>query len=66
MLAAGSTIKGEVTTARALPAAKGRRKLQAFCAEGEVILVTGLRRKVEVRSGRALHTPKKELDLIFF
>jgi len=58
MLAAGSTIKGEVTTARALPAAKGRRKLQA---EGEVILVTGLRRKVEVRSGRALHTPKRNL-----
>lgn len=48
MLAAGSTIKGEVTTAGALSAAKGRRKLQAFCAEGEVILVTGLRRKVEV------------------
>ena len=58
MLAAGSTIKGEVTTARALPAAKGRRKLQA---EGEVILVTGLRRKVEVRSGRALHTPRRNL-----
>ena len=37
MLAAGSTIRGEITTARAPPAAKGRRKLQAFCAEGEII-----------------------------
>ena len=61
MLAAGSTIKGEIKTARAPPAAKGRRKLQAFCAEGEIIVETGLRRKVKIRSGRALHTPKRNL-----
>lgn len=35
-LAAGSTIKGEVTTARAPPAGKGGRKPQGVRARGEV------------------------------
>ena len=53
VLAAGNTIKREVTIAKALPADQGRWKRQAGCAVGEV--VTGLRKKAESRSGRASH-----------
>lgn len=65
MLVAGNTIKGEITIAKVPPAGKGRRKLRAVCAGGEVIVLTGLRRKAEVRSGRALHTHLRNLNFIF-
>ena len=57
-------LQGEITIAKA-PPAKGRRKLQAVRAGGEVIVVTELRRKAEVKSGRALHTPLRNSNFMF-